>query len=270
MLLVYLIGLGAVAGFMAGLLGVGGGIILVPGLYMIFEQVHGSVPFDMGHLMHICVGTSLAIIIPTGLSSARAHYRRGGVEIKVLKDVGVGVVIGVCIATLMAGMFDIKTMKMIFATALLLLGALMIIDPSKLVQRSALPGQPIIGIAGSIIGALSALIGIGGATMSVPYMTIHGMKIHKAVGTASALGLIISIPAALGYVIIGWGAAGLPPYSLGYVNMLAWLCIIPASVLCAPWGAAVAHKVSVKTLRVMFGMFVILVAMDMWRKIIMA
>ena len=270
MLIGFLLVLGGFAGFMAGLLGVGGGLILVPGLYYIFASLHDRIPFDMAHLMHICVGTSLAIIVPTGLSSAMAHHRKGAVQFDMVKTIGVGVVIGVAGATFLARGLDVMTMKMIFATAMMLLGLLMLSNPARIQIKDHMPKQPYPGIAGVGIGGLSTLIGIGGATISVPFMTMHGVKIHTAVGTASAIGLVISIPAALGYMMIGWDKVNLPPASIGYVNLLAWGCIIPASIIAAPFGAHVAHKVSVSVLRRIFACFVIVVALDMWRKILFA
>ncbi len=261
--------LGCFAGFLAGLLGVGGGIILVPGLYMIFEALSEKLGFSTENLMHVCVGTSLAIILPTGWSSARAHKKRGAVDQELVKKLGVGIVIGVVSATAVASDLSSDALKMIFATAMLFLAGIMMADHQKYKLGDTLPPQPYTGLAGYVIGVLSALIGIGGATLSVPYMSLYGVPIHRAVGSASALGLVISIPAALGYVYIGLGKEGLPPFSLGYVNFLAWLCVIPASMLMAPVGAKTAHSVSVKRLKIIFAIFIVIVALNMWRKILM-
>ncbi|MGH1404846.1 MAG: sulfite exporter TauE/SafE family protein [Alphaproteobacteria bacterium] len=261
--------LGAVAGFLAGLLGVGGGIVLVPGLYAIFSLLEGEVPYDSAYLMHVCVGTSLATIIPTGFSSARAHHKRGSVDLTLIRMIGSGVLIGVVCGSWLAGILDVVAMKMIFAGALLVLSVLMITGGGKLQADSSFLCQPFTGIAGCVIGCVSTLIGIGGATLSVPYMNMHQVGMHRAVGSASALGLVIAIPASLGFVIIGWGVDGLPPFSLGYVNLLAWICIIPVSVLSAPLGVWAAHKVSVKKLKFIFAIFVLVVAVNMWRKILL-
>ena len=172
-------------------------------------------------------------------------------------------------ATAVASDLSSEALKMIFATAMLFLAGIMMADHQKYKLGDALPPQPYTGFAGYVIGVLSALIGIGGATLSVPYMSLYGVPIHRAVGSASALGLVISIPAALGYVYIGLGKEGLPPFSLGYVNFLAWLCVIPASMLMAPVGAKTAHSVSVKRLKIIFAVFIVIVALNMWRKILM-
>lgn len=261
--------LGCFAGFLAGLLGVGGGIILVPGLYLIFEGLSEKFGFSTENLMHVCVGTSLAIIIPTGWSSARAHKKRGAVDHELVKKLGVGIVIGVVSATAVASDLSSDTLKMIFATAMLFLAGIMMADHQKYKLGDTLPKQPYTGLAGYVIGVMSALIGIGGATLSVPYMSLYGVPIHRAVGSASALGLVISIPAALGYVYIGFSKEGLPPFSIGYVNLLAWLCVIPSSMLLAPVGAKTAHNVSVKRLKIIFAIFIVIVALNMWRKILM-
>ncbi len=261
--------LGGVAGFLAGLLGVGGGIVLVPGLYFVFHSLQSQMGFDPAYLMHISVGTSLAIIVPTGLSSALSHKRKGSVDFTLVRNIGIGVVFGVALATWIARGLDEAAMKMIFASAILVLAGIMMVNPSRFKLSGHEPKQPFTTIAGGIIGTLSTLIGIGGATLSVPYMSLHGVSMHRAVGTASALGLVIAIPAALGFAFIGWGLDNLPPFSIGYVNVLAWACIIPVSVSVAPIGASVAHRISVKRLKMIFAIFMVLVAFNMWRKILM-
>lgn len=264
------LGLGVVAGFLAGLLGVGGGIVLVPGLFYILSIVQSQIGFEPSHIMHICVGTSLAIIVPTGFSSVRAHHKKGAVDFNLVKQIGIGVVIGVLLATYIANGLEGRTLKMIFATALPIFAALMIVGRSKFQGgEHEPPSKGRNGAAGVFIGMVSSLIGIGGATLSVPYMSMNGITMHRAVGTASALGLVISIPASIGFMIIGWGQDGLPPLSIGYVNVLAWACIIPVSVLIAPIGAKAAHKIKVKPLRIGFAIFMVLVALNMWRKILM-
>lgn len=266
-----LFALGSVAGFLAGLLGVGGGIVLVPGLFYILSLAQVQMGFDPSHIMHICVGTSLAIIVPTGFSSARAHHKRGAVDFGLVRRIGAGVVIGVIFATYVANGLEGRTLKMIFASALPVFAALMIIGKKKFegTQEQAQPAQIQSRIAGVFIGLVSSLIGIGGATLSVPYMSMNGVPMHRAVGTASALGLVISIPASIGFMVIGYGQMNLPPLSVGYVNILAWACVIPVSVLIAPLGAKVAHNIQVKPLRIGFAVFMILVALNMWRKILM-
>lgn len=254
-------GLGVLSGFLAGLLGVGGGIVLVPGLFFLFSQL-GYAP---EHLMHMAVGTSLAIIIPTGFSSARSHWKRGAVNFVLLRRLAPWILLGVGFGTLIANAISGDAMHMIFAAMLIFLAALMNLDPSRFSFSPRALEQPWSGIMGAVIGVLSTLMGIGGATVSVPYMTLGRTPIREAIGTASALGPVISIPAAIGFVIIGFMAAPgtLPPFSLGYINFAAWVFIVPFSVLVAPLGARVAHRVPVKTLRMIFSVFLMIVALRM-------
>lgn len=254
-----LLSLGAVSGFLAGLLGVGGGIVLVPGLFFSLS----ALGFPPDHIMHVAIGTSLAIIIPTGMSSARAHWKRGGVRMDLVRKIGVGIVFGVICGTFIADQISGATLNLVFAVSLFFLAAIMVTDPSRVKLADEVPGQPWPAMMGGLIGLLSTLMGIGGATISVPYMTLCRVPIHQAIGTAATLGLIISIPAALGFALIGVGQDHLPPFSLGYVNLLAFALVVPTAVLAAPWGAAAAHKVPVKALRRVFAGFITLVAARM-------
>lgn len=268
-LILSLICLGAFAGFLAGLLGVGGGIVLVPGLYYIFSYLQPSYGFDAAHIMHICVGTSLAVIVPTGFSSARSHHKKSSVDFDLVRLIGVGIVVGVLCGTWVASFLDAKSMKIIFASAILALAGMMVLGNTgaKINAGEATPFKNV--IAGYFIGCLSTLIGIGGATLSVPYMSMNNVPMRRAVGSASAMGVIIAAPASLGFVLIGWGMSNLPPFSIGYVNVLAWALIIPMSIMVAPIGARAAHKISVKKLKVIFAVFMVLVALNMWQKILM-
>ena len=269
-LIIMLSSLGVVAGFLAGLLGVGGGIVLVPGLYFIFTLLQEDFGFDKAHLMHLSVGTSLAIIVPTGSSSAWAHHKKACVDFYLVKKIGLGIVTGVIASTLIAKGLDELTMRIIFATAILFFAGLMIVGRSRFQAEDVnMPSPQKNYFAGTVIGSISTLIGIGGATISVPYMSLHGIKMHRAVGTASALGLVISVPATLGFIYNGWSQDNLPPFSLGYVNVLAWICIIPLSITIAPLGAKASHSINVKRLKTIFAIFMIFVALNMWRKILM-
>lgn len=254
-----LIALGLVAGFMAGLLGIGGGAVLVPGLFFLFQ----TLGYPQESLMHLAVGTSLAIIIPTGLSSARAHFRRGAVRVDLLKHIGPGIVAGVMVGTYIADSLSGHQLTLVFGIALICFALLMQIPPRVREDSSHTIGIAKGSIGGFAVGALSSLMGIGGATLNVPFMTLNGVGIRNAVATASALGPFIALPGTIGFVVIGWGEAGLPPFSLGYINLLAAALIVPLSVLVAPYGAAAAHKVSITALRRIFSLFIVLVAAKM-------
>ena len=253
----FFIGLGVVVGFMAGLLGVGGGVLLVPGLFYGMSMMG----FPTDDLMHMAVGTSLAIILPTGISSARAHWQRGGVRVDLLRKFTPGIVIGVIIGTFIAKHVSSEELKVIFACMLVVLAIIMNIDAMRYSLGDGLPPQPWPGVAGTIIGFLATLMGIGGATITIPYMTMYRVPIAQAVGTASAMGIIIAMLAVIGFLLIGVGHTGdLPPFSLGYINLLAWILIVPASVLMAPVGARYAHSLPVKTLRRIFSAFLFCMA----------
>ncbi len=258
-LIIALAAIGGTAGFLAGLLGIGGGIVLVPGLYYTLT----ALGYDPEHMMHVAVGTSLAVIVPTGFSSARAHWKRGAVDLELVKKIGIGIVLGVVIGTLVAGQLSGALLKAVFALAIMGLALVMISNPARYSLWDAVPGQPWAGMAGMFIGGLSTLMGIGGATISVPYMSLHKVPIRKAVGTAAALGLVISVPGMIGFILIGRGLDGLPPLSLGYVNFLAWAVIVPFSVGIAPLGAKTAHAMPVGLLRLVFAVFMVVVAIRM-------
>ncbi len=267
-LIVMLLCIGGVAGFLAGLLGVGGGIVLVPSLFYIFSLLQPSMGFETSHLMHVAVGTSLAVIVPTGLSSVLAHNRKNSVDLMLVRNIGIGIVVGVVISTLIVNSLDVHTMKLIFACTILILAMIMVINTARFKINFGELRQPFTTIAGIFIGLISTLIGIGGATLSVPYMSLHGTPMRISVGSASALGLVISIPASIGFMIIGWEQNNLPPFSVGYVNLSAWIVIVPMSVMIAPLGVAVTHKVSVAKLKVIFAGFMAFVAINMWHELI--
>lgn len=258
--------LGGVSGFLAGLLGVGGGVVLVPGLFYSLS----ALGFPPDHLIHVAIGTSLAIIVPTGMSSTRAHWKRGSVRIDLVKKIGIGIVFGVIAGTLIAGQVSGAGLNLIFAVSLMILAAIMATDPSRFRLTDQIPRQPWPGLMGVLIGGLSALMGIGGATISVPFMTLCNIPIRAAIGTAAAIGLLISVPAAIGFVLIGWGQDHLPPFSLGYVNVMAFALIVPMAVLAAPFGAMAAHRAPVHILRRFFAAFIALVAARMLYGVVVA
>jgi uncharacterized membrane protein YfcA len=250
--------LGGLSGFLAGLLGVGGGIVLVPGIVAIL----GLFGFAPSSVMHIAVGTSLAVIIPTGISSALAHWRRGAVRMDLVKRIAPGIVMGVMIGAVAASALSGAQLQIIFAGMLCVLAAVM----GGATERFMIPPRalekPWTFVAGGIIGAVSSVMGIGGATVSVPYMTLCRVPIHQAVGTASALGLAISIPAAIGFMMIhAEGAAQELPMTTGSVHWPAVAMIAPAAILAAPLGAKVAHRAAVGKLKAVFILFMIVVAM---------
>lgn len=250
---------GAVAGVLAGLLGVGGGIVIVPAL----EAALAVVGVDAAVRMHIAVATSLATIIPTSISSAVAHNRRSAIDIAVVRYwspfIFVGAIVGIFIAANVTG----QVLAAVFAVIALSV-AINMMRPS---QGKTIWSDVPHGISGALIptsiGSISTLMGIGGGSMSVPAMTLMSKPIHVAVGTSSLLGLVIAVPATVGYVIAGWDNHLLPEWSLGYVSMIGVVAITPATVLFAPLGARLAHALSRRWLSLFFGIFLFVVAIRM-------
>ena len=247
---------GLVTGFFAGLLGVGGGAIIVPVLYELF----GITGVDDSVRMKICVATSLAIIIPTAIRSVRSHWQRGAVDVSVIKALGPWVVGGAIVGVFIASHAPASFLKGVFVASTLFIAGRLAFANGSTRDDATLPGLPWDGLAGAGIGLISTLIGIGGGAYITAYMKYLGWPIHKAVGTAAGFGPLIAVPAAIGFMIEGWGLPRLPPLSLGYVSLLGFLVVAPVSVLAAPLGVRVAHRLSRQTLEYVFMTFLLLVA----------
>ncbi len=246
-----LLGAGMVAGIIAGLLGVGGGIVVVPVLFHLFT----ALGIDEAVRMKLAVGTSLATIVATAWSSTAAHYRKGTVDRDFLKRYGPVIIVGVLAGSAIASFAKGPALTLIFATVALVVALQISFGSPHWTLGERMPdGWRKIAIGGTI-GALSAMMGIGGGTMTVPVMTMYGAPAHRAVGTAAATGFMIGVPGTLGFMAGGFGAAGLPPLSLGYVSLVGLLLIAPASVLAAPFGARLAHKMDTKLLKRIFAVF---------------
>ncbi|MXN65595.1 TSUP family transporter [Stappia sp. GBMRC 2046] len=246
-----LLATGVIAGIIAGLLGVGGGIVIVPVLY------HMLTALGVGEnvVMHVAVGTSLATILATGTSSALAHYKRGSVDLDLLKRWCIPIAVGVIAGTIIGGNVSGMVLSLIFATVALLVAINMIFRKDGIALAGQLPGTPLKELLGLLIGGISVMMGIGGGTLSVPILTLFSYPIRKAVGTASAIGLIIAVPGTIGAIYYGLGVEGRPSWSLGYVNLIGFLLIIPASTLSAPWGARIAHAINPRALKIVFALF---------------
>jgi uncharacterized membrane protein YfcA len=247
---------GALTGVLAGLFGIGGGAIIVPILF----QAYTMLGVDESIRMHVSVATSMGIIIPTGLRSFLAHRKRGTVDIDVVKrwilPMGGGVIVASVIAAFISG----KALAGVFAVIAALISIRMLFGGDRWRLGEDLPPEPWQSIAGAIIGFFSTFMGIGGGNLVNAYMTLYGRPMIEAVGTASAVGLVISIPAMLGYMWGGWGEPGLPPFSAGYVNLLGMVLMIPVSVLAAPYGVKLAHALSRRQLEMSFGIFLAIVS----------
>jgi uncharacterized membrane protein YfcA len=255
---------GMISGVFAGMLGIGGGAIIVPALSLAFE----ALGFGPEVAQHAAVASSLAIIIPTGIMSARAHHRRGAVDTGILRLWAPFVLGGTLIGGLMAGWFSGAALRIVFGVMALFI-AFNIITPFQQRLMGHLKGSATTHrVAASIVGYISALMGIGGGSLSVPTIAAFGETIHKAVGTGAAIGVFIAIGGTVGFVVSGWGQAGLPPLSLGYVNLIAVALVGGFAALLAPAGAAIAHRLQQKTLKYVFAVFLVLVGLNMiWKAI---
>ncbi len=250
---------GVAAGTLAGLLGVGGGIVIVPVLFQLFTVIG----IDPAIKMHLAVGTSLATIIPTSVVSARSHHRKGAVDVPLLRAWTAPVFFGVLAGTAIAGYVGGSALTAIFAVVALAVAANMAFRPEGSHLRTDLPPFRWQVPIAALIGGLSAMMGIGGGTLTVPTLSLCSYPIRKAVGTAAAIGLVIAVPGTVGFVLAGLDAPNLPPFSVGYANLLGFALIVPAATLSAPWGARLAHKIKPVLLRRAFALFLFLTSAKM-------
>lgn len=250
-----LIAAGVVAGLLAGLFGIGGGAVLVP----VFYQTYGLLGIDEAVRMHVSIGTSLAIIIPTSMRSFWAHYQKGAVDMALLKSFVLPVLVGVMVASLIAASISSAGLRIVFAIIAFVVAFKMLFGRESWVLGSNLPGRIGTSIAGVLIGLISALMGIGGGVLNNSFMTLYGRPIHQAVATSAGVGVLISVPGILGYIWAGWGATGLPPLSSGFVNWLTVGLIIPVTLMVAPYGAKLAHQWPKRKLEIGFGLFLVFV-----------
>jgi uncharacterized membrane protein YfcA len=252
-----LLAAGVVTGLLAGLLGIGGGGILVPVLY----EVLGALGVDDAIRMHLAVGTSLAVIVPTSLRSLAGHRARGAVDMDLVRSMALAVVAGVCLGAVVARFADDAVLKGIWVVAASLISAKLFLGRADWRLGDAIPGQPFRALYGMGVGLLSTLMSIGGGVFITALMTFYGHTMQRAVATSSAFGPIIALPGALGFIWAGWGAPGLPFGSLGYVSLLGALLIIPTSVAAAPFGVRLAHGISRRALELAFATFLAVVGL---------
>jgi len=260
-----LLATGLVAGLLAGLLGVGGGIVVVPVLFQIFA----AFGIDLSVRMHLAVGTSLATIVATSIVSARSHHRKGAVDFPLLRSWGVPIFAGVLLGTALAVHVRGAWLAVVFAVVALAVAVNMALRKEGLRVADRLPRGWLKATLGVVIGSFSAMMGIGGGTLSVPILSAFGCPIRRAVGTAAAIGLVIAVPGTVGFAIGGAEVAGRPPYSLGYVNLAGFALIVPATMVAAPWGARIAHAIRPRALRIAFAIFLALTSLRMIQSAVM-
>ena len=259
-MLLLLLVIGAFAGVIAGLLGVGGGIVLVPAFFFTFAHLG----YDGPRLAQVCVATSLATIVFTSIRSVRAHGRKGAVDWDVLRRWAPWIVAGAVAGVIVAAQVRSVALVAVFGTLGLAVGLYMTFGNSGWRLGTALPSGRARGALAAGIGFLSVLMGIGGGTFGVPVLSLYGQPIHRAVGTASGFGVLIALPSVLAFLMLP--VAGSPPYTLGAVNLPAFLVVMATTLTTTTWGVRLAHAMDPGPLKRVFGGFLIVVALNMLRK----
>ena len=251
---------GACVGFLAGLLGIGGGMALVPVLAAMFTAQH----LTPEHTVHLALGTGMASIMFTSSASVRTHHRLGGVDWAMVRRMGPAMVTGTLLATTLSGWLPQRALALAFAV-IVVAGATQILIGRKPAASGVSLGTPALVAIGLAIGAVCGLVSAGGAFMTVPFMLFCGVAMTTAIGTGAALGVPVAVMGTLGYVISGWQVASLPPFAFGFVYGPALLGIVAGSVLTAPWGARMAHRLPLAALRRIFaGLLYVLAARMAW------
>jgi uncharacterized membrane protein YfcA len=252
------LGTGAVVGFFAGLLGIGGGVVMVPLLVLVLTH-QGVAPQNV---LHIALGTALLAMVLTSMSSMRAHHSHGGVDWKIARAMSPGMLAGSFVAALIAGWIPTRPLAVMF-TALVFYAATQILLDLKPTATRELPGAGGLFVAGAVIGGVASLLAAGGAFMTIPFLAWCRVPLRRAIGTAAANGLPIAVAGAAGYIIQGWDTEGLPAWSLGYVYLPAFALVASTSILSAPFGARLAHRLPVKRLRTLFALLLYFFALRM-------
>jgi uncharacterized membrane protein YfcA len=251
---------GGIGGILAGMLGIGGGIVIVP----VMEAALTWFGVDEAIRMHVAVATSLSTIIPTSMSSARAHHRRQAVDIALVRRWAIFVLLGALAGTVIASHVHSRVLSAVFAVMALVIAVKMLLPLDGRAIAREVPRGPLMAVIPASIGALSSMMGIGGGTLSVATMTLFNEPIHRAVGTAALFGLVISIPGTIGFMVAGFDDPRVPPGSIGYVNLIGFALIAPTTILTAPLGAAIAHGLSKRRLSILFGLFLVIVSLRMF------
>jgi len=246
---------GVIGGLMAGLLGVGGGIVIVP----VLDFACSLLGVDPALRLQFAVATSLATIIPTSISSARSHHSKGAVDLPLLRRWRVTMLVAAASGAYLASMVSSHFLAIVFGSVALLVAAKMLLLRDDLRVVDAVPQGPFSHLIPFGIGSVSSMMGIGGGTLGVPTLTLLNQPVHTAVGTSAAFGLLISIPATIAYVITGWNDSAALPGSIGYVNVPGFLLIAPLTTWLAPYGVRLAHRLSRQQLSRLFGGFLLIV-----------
>lgn len=263
---VMLLVIGAFAGVLAGLLGVGGGIVLVPAFFYAFQ----TLGYGSEQLMQMCLATSLATIIVTSIRSVLSHNKKGAVDWEILRGWAPGIVIGAVVGMLVVSSLRSATLQGIFGVLALVIGLYMGFGRSEWRLGQAMPKGLSRAALSPSVGFLSVLMGIGGGSFGVPLMSLYNTPIHRAVATAAGFGVLIAVPSVIGFLFVTLDPATRPPYTIGAVNLVAFVLVIAMTLITAPIGARLAHAMDPKPLKRVFAVFLVLVALNMLRKVFFA
>ncbi|MBY4892065.1 sulfite exporter TauE/SafE family protein [Rhodobacteraceae bacterium N5(2021)] len=261
-MLALILAIGALAGVVAGLLGVGGGIVLVPAFFFAFE----GLGYSTDGLMQICLATSLATIVVTSVRSVLGHNKKGAVDWDILRSWGPGIAIGAGCGVLAASGLRNEVLMGIFGVLGVSVGLYMAFGRSEWRLGSQMPARVGTVVSSPILGFLSVLMGIGGGSFGVPMMTLYAVPIHRAVATAAGFGVIIAVPAVIGFLLTPGEGAGRPPFTMGQVNLVAFVAVIAMTLLTTPLGVKLAHAMDPKPLKRVFAVFIMVMALNMLRK----
>ena len=251
--------LGSVVGLLAGLLGIGGGLLVVPALVWLLPQVG----IEPSMLMHIALATSLASIVMTSMASARNHFRLGNVDLSVVKVLAPGIIIGGLSGSVVAELVPAQYLPKVFAVIVLLLALQMMLS-LRVTHARPLPSALASAVGGGVIGLLSSLAGIGGGSLTVPYLSYFGVEMRRAIGSASLVGFLIAISGMIGFIFAGVGSANLPAYSVGYVYLPALVGIAATSMITSCYGAALVTRLPTATLKKLFAVLLLIISIKMF------
>lgn len=254
--------IGAFAGVLAGLLGVGGGIVLVPAFFYAF----GVLGYAGPQLMQLCLGTSLATIIVTSARSVLSHHRKRAVDWAILRSFAPGIVVGAAVGVSVAASLRSETLQMIFGLLAIVIGVYMAFGRAHWRLGAQMPTGLARVVLSPLVGFLSVLMGIGGGSFGVPLMSLYGVPIHRAVATAAGFGVLIAVPSVAGFLLLGPSAEVTPPLTVGAVNLVAFGLVIAMTLLTAPLGVRLAHALDPRPLKRVFAVFLIIVALNMLRQ----
>lgn len=255
--------IGAIAGVLAGLLGVGGGVVLVLAFFYTFQ----SLGYDSPHLMQMCLATSLATIIVTSVRSVLSHNKRGAVDWDILRSWAPGIAVGAVLGVLLVAQLRSTTLQLIFGVLALIVGLYMGFGRPSWRIGAAMPAGMTRAVISPVVGFLSVLMGIGGGSFGVPLMTLYGVPIHRAVATAAGFGVLIAVPSVIGFLLMDV-AGPVPPLTIGAVNFVAFGIVIAMTLITTPIGVKLAHSMDPAPLKRVFAVFLVLVAFNMLYKVV--